>query len=135
LRVLFDTNVLFAAFATQGLCLEAVELGTQDCETVTSVELVDELTRALRQKLKLGPSAREAIAEYRRLCEIVEPEPLPERVCRDRDDDQVLATALAGAADVIVTGDEDLLVLREFRGIRILTPRRFLELLAGRRGG
>lgn len=131
MRVLFDTNVLFAALATKGLCFDAVEEGTQACETVTSAELLDELTRSLRQKLKLGPAARAAIAEYRRLCEIVEPEPLPERICRDRDDDQVLATARTGAADIIVTGDEDLLVLREFEGIRILTPRRFLELLAG----
>jgi len=41
----------------------------------------------------------------------------------------VLATALAGKADMIVTGDEDLLVLKEFRGIRILSPRQFLEIL------
>jgi len=41
----------------------------------------------------------------------------------------VLATALAGKADVIVTGDDDLLVLKRFRGIPIVSPRQFLELL------
>jgi predicted nucleic acid-binding protein len=41
----------------------------------------------------------------------------------------VLATALAGKADVIVTGDEDLLVLKKFGGIRIVSPRQFLKLL------
>ena len=41
----------------------------------------------------------------------------------------LLATALAGNADVIVTGDEDLLVLKKFRGIEILSPRQFLKLL------
>ena len=41
----------------------------------------------------------------------------------------VLATAVAGKADVIVTGDDDLLVLKTFRGIRILSPRKFLELV------
>lgn len=41
----------------------------------------------------------------------------------------VLATAVAGHADVIVTGDKDLLVLRRYAGIPIVTPRRFLELL------
>ena len=59
----------------------------------------------------------------------MERQPLPARVCRDKNDDVVLATALAGKADVIVTGDDDLLVLKTFRGIRILSPRQFLELL------
>jgi predicted nucleic acid-binding protein len=54
---------------------------------------------------------------------------LPERVCRDKHDDIVLATALAGKADFIVTGDDDLLALKKFRGIRILSPRNFLEFL------
>jgi predicted nucleic acid-binding protein len=70
-----------------------------------------------------------APAAYVDLCEFVEQQPLRERVCRDRNDDLVLATALAGKANVIVTGDNDLLVLKAFRGIRILSPRQFLELL------
>jgi predicted nucleic acid-binding protein len=60
---------------------------------------------------------------------MVKPEPLPKRVCRDPDDDVVLATAVAGRADFIVTGDDDLLVLKRFRGIRILSPRQVLEML------
>ncbi len=129
MRALFDTNVLFAAFAVQGLCLDAVEEGAQECELVTSAKLLDELTDVLRRKLKLSASARSAIAEYGRLCEIVKPEPLGQRICRDPDDDEVLAAALAGGVDVIVTGDEDQLVLNRFQGIRILTPRQFLALL------
>jgi predicted nucleic acid-binding protein len=50
-------------------------------------------------------------------------------VCRDRDDDNVLATAVAGQADIILTGDDDLLVLGEYNGIRILSPRQFVELM------
>jgi predicted nucleic acid-binding protein len=45
----------------------------------------------------------------------------------------VLATAVAGRADVILTGDDDLLVLGEYQGIRILSPRQFVELM-DRRG-
>ena len=63
------------------------------------------------------------------VAEIVTPASLGERVCRDKDDDGVLATALAGRAAVIVSGDDDLLVLKKFRGIRILSPRQLLELL------
>lgn len=46
--------------------------------------------------------------------------------CRDPDDDHVLALAVSGLADAIVSGDADLLVLHPFQGIRILTPRQFL---------
>jgi len=129
LKVLFDTNVLFAAFATQGLCLEVVDKGVERFDIVTSADLLDELTDALRRKLKLGPASKAALAEFRGLCEIVDPAPLPEPVCRDADDDRVLAAAAAGGARVIVTGDDDLLVLRRYRGIRIVSPRQFLALL------
>ncbi|MCY4377747.1 MAG: putative toxin-antitoxin system toxin component, PIN family [Spirochaetaceae bacterium] len=47
--------------------------------------------------------------------------------CRDPDDDKVLEVALMGAADCIVTGDQDLLELASFRGLPILAPANFLE--------
>jgi len=53
---------------------------------------------------------------------IVPIEPLPKPVCRDPDDDAILATAVAAGADLLVTGDKDLLVLSTFRGIPIVTP-------------
>jgi uncharacterized protein len=132
LRVLFDTNVLFAAFASEGLCLESVEKGAGQCQIVTSDHLLDELTQALSRKLKLGPAARAAISELRSLCELVQPPPFPKPVCRDRDDDAVLAAAVAGGVEIIVTGDDDLLTLRSYQGIRIISPRRFLQLLEER---
>jgi putative PIN family toxin of toxin-antitoxin system len=132
LRVLFDTNVLFAAFTSAGLCFEVVEEGVQRCEVVTSRELLTELSGALRKKFRFGPATREALSEFRRLSEIVKPRPLPGPVCRDRDDDAVLATAIAGSVDVIVTGDSDLLVLRQHGAVKILSPRQFLELLTPR---
>jgi predicted nucleic acid-binding protein len=52
-------------------------------------------------------------------------------VSRDPDDDHVLAAAVVGEADCIVTGDKDLLVLDPYEGIRIVTPREFLDVLEG----
>ena len=58
---------------------------------------------------------------------MVEPARLNENVCRDRDDDNVLAAALEAKADCIVTGDKDLLILKNFRGIKIISPSDFWE--------
>jgi putative PIN family toxin of toxin-antitoxin system len=60
--------------------------------------------------------------------------PLPEidPICRDPNDDHVIATALAVNADLIVTGDKDLLALSQYQSIRILTARAFLTELRGR---
>ena len=60
----------------------------------------------------------------------MEPPPLEKPVCRDPDDDWVLATAVAGQAEAIVTGDGDLLALGKYQGVAILTPRQFIERLA-----
>ena len=52
---------------------------------------------------------------------------IPISACRDPDDDKFLSLALAGNADGIVTGDDDLLALHPFRGVAILTPQQFVE--------
>jgi predicted nucleic acid-binding protein len=50
--------------------------------------------------------------------------------CRDPSDNKFLEVAVAGEADLIVSGDDDLLVLNPFREIPIVTPRAFLQMLA-----
>ena len=129
MRVVFDTNVLYAAFAAKGFCEELLDEAAGACELIWSDTLREEFESILSRRHEIGTATRVALAAYVDLCEFVEPKPLSERICRDADDDVVLATALAGKADVIVTGDNDLLVLKEFRGTRILSPRKFLELL------
>ena len=129
MRVVFDTNVLYAAFAAKGFCEELVDEAAGACELIWSDTLREEFESILARRHQIGPATRVALAAYVDLCEFAEPEPLSERICRDADDDVALATALAGKADVIVTGDNDLLVLKTFRGIGILSPRKFLELV------
>lgn len=65
-------------------------------------------------------SAAALVQDYERLVDIVEPQPLSVPVCRDPDDDHVLACALAAQATVIVSGDKDLLDLQPYKGIPIL---------------
>lgn len=61
------------------------------------------------------------LAEVRQLAEVIEPPPLAVPVCRDPDDDAVLALAFAAQVDLIVSGDDDLLTLTHYQGIPIMT--------------
>ncbi len=129
MRLVFDTNVLIAAIVADGLCRKLVEGKIYGGELITSAVLCEELAEKIRTKFRCDPASVPLLAEYQEQARFVTPAPLSPGVCRDADDDWVLATALAGGAECIVTGDEDLLTLGEWRGIRILTPRAFLDKL------
>ena len=129
MRLVLDTNVLIAAVAADGLCRDLARLRLRPHTIVTSAQLLKELERILVRKFKVEPESLPLLKALRDVAEIAVPVPLGERVSRDKDDDVVLATAVAGQADFIISGDSDLLVLKMFRGIGIVSPRQFLELL------
>jgi putative PIN family toxin of toxin-antitoxin system len=114
-----------------GLCRDLVKRRLARVELVTSRALLEELARTLRRKFDTDPAEVPMLKAYRERATLVRPKALPKPVCRDRDDDTVLATAVAGKADIILTGDDDLLVLGEYNGVRILSPRRFVEMIDG----
>ena len=126
MRITLDTNVLIAAFVAKGLCHDLFAHCALQHDLVTSQFILDELRSKLFGKFRQSTSFVEgSIAIALTRMRIVEPSPLPEQVCRDADDDWVLATAVAGSCDCLVTGDKDLLVLRSYSGIPILSPRDF----------
>jgi putative PIN family toxin of toxin-antitoxin system len=129
-RLVLDTNVLVAGLVSEGLCHEIVETHLPEHAPILSRVLWGELVEKLRDKFQLTPDELPLLDLYHRHATWVEPPALATPVCRDADDDWVLATAVAGKAKAIVTGDRDLLVLRAYRGVAILSPRRFLERLA-----
>lgn len=129
MRAVIDTNVLIAALLWRGpphALLEQVRAGT--VSLVSSPALLAELADALgRTKfdailMRTNTSRERSLAEVRQLAEVIEPPPLPQPVCRDPDDDQVLALAIAAKVELIVSGDNDLLSLSSFEGIPIVAP-------------
>ena len=126
MRVLFDTNVVVAGIVAEGLCREILEIHVPEHTAILSQVLWDALLATLRRNFSLAPDALPILGLYRRHAEWCEPLALPAAVCRDSDDDWVLATAVAGDAAVIVSGDADLLTLDHYSGIKIVSPRQFV---------
>ena len=127
MRVVFDTNVAVAGIVAEGLCREILEIHLPEHEAILSQVLWDELLSTLRRKFGLAAEDLPILALYRQHAEWSDPARLADAVCRDPDDDWVLATALAGNAEAIVTGDADLLTIGSYSGIEIISPRQFVS--------
>ena len=133
MKVCLDTNVLVAAFATRGLCADLLRTVVTKHELVIGEVILTELRRVLKTKLKLPEaqlrSVEAALAQYP-----VVPKPTAPTMIelRDPSDRWIIATAVDGGADVLVTGDQDLLTARASAPLPIVDPREFWELL--RRG-
>jgi hypothetical protein len=127
-RVLLDTNVLVSAVLFGGLPRRLVDQALRgELDLVSGSTLLDEFEDVLIERFGFArAAARLTRAEVEAVAELVAP-PRIEAVCRDADDDIVLATAVAGSVDVLITGDKDLLVLEAHGGVPICTPRQFAE--------
>jgi len=126
-KLVLDTNVLLSAILVPGFCRDLLRGRALAHDWFTSAGLLAELAEKLAGKLALDPARTPLYLVYRQRARLVSPDPLPAPVCRDPDDDLVLATALAAGADLILTGDQDLLTLGAYAGIRIRSPRQFSE--------
>lgn len=130
MRAVLDTNVLISAVVFGGLPGELVEAAReQRFQPILSPEILDELRRVLRKKFLYSDKAvYRAETVLRRTSIVVEPEQRVAMIQNDPADNRVLEAAIAGNADLIVSGDRaHLLPLHSFRGIPIVTPRQFLE--------
>ena len=130
MRVVLDTNVLIAAFATRGLCEDVLRIILAEHELVASKFILDELERVLSDKLKM-PSARvrAVITFIRQTALITEPENSTTWPANDPDDQWIVATAICGEAQILVSGDRDLQNPPGDIPLEILTPREFWERL------
>ena len=133
MKVVVDPNIIVAGLVAEGICRDIVKRRLPACELFTSRALLDELAEKLRDKFGLQPDKLPLLKIYANEATVIKPARLRNPVRRDMDDDEVLATALAAKAEIILTGDKDLLVLKEFQGIKILSPRQFVEWMDGQK--
>jgi uncharacterized protein len=129
-KVFLDTNVLVSGFATRGLCADVIRLVLAEHELITADVVLNELKRVLKHKIQLpGEQVEEILAFLEGQTVQPRPKAAASLPARDEADRWVLASALAARADVLVTGDKDLLdVANEVSGLTITDPRGFWNL-------
>lgn len=128
MRLVLDTNIVVSALIWGGTPYKLLQAATDGgVELFSSPMLLAELNRVLAREhlssrlAKQASSAEQAIGFYGELAISVSPLVTPRAVPRDADDDHVIAAALAAGADLVVSGDADLLSLGSFEGIAIVT--------------
>ena len=132
IKAVIDTNILVSILkGSPALTPLYSAFKTGKFKLIVSGQLLKEMSRVLRRpELKIEPRD---IKELFRLVKIkawrIEPAIKLCEVCRDPKDEFILELALSARADLIVTGDKDLLVLSPFRGIPVITAKAFIELL------
>ena len=139
MRAVLDTNVLLSGLLWHGAPHALLERVRDSALTLVSspallAELAEVIGRAKFNSILARSQSSQAsvLAEVRQLAEILDPPPLSRPVCRDPDDDALLALAIAAQADLIVSGDKDLLALGSYDAIPILTPAQALQRIAVR---
>lgn len=129
MRIALDTNVVVGAVATRGLCADLVQLILLEHELVLGETVLAELRQVLRRKLKLPATTIDDVEVFLRRRAIIVPkhgEPLVGEL--DAADGAVLAEAGTGSADVLVTGDGDLLGVAD-SPVKVVSPRGLWDLL------
>jgi putative PIN family toxin of toxin-antitoxin system len=131
-RVLLDTNVLASGLATRGLCAEVVEAVINEHQLLTCSPVMKELERVLSRKFRLPAQVvRGFLGLLESEGEMVGAAAVRVVNFEDPDDIPILACAVGGQADALVTGDKAMLDLGKIEGIPILSPRQFWQRLAG----
>ncbi len=133
-RTTVDTNVFISALFWKGIPDRVIGIFKQQAALlVLSEDILAELERKLSSTKfaarvsAIGTSPPDVVDAFRSMAEIVSPADVPEDAVRDPKDRMILACAVGGKADIIVSGDKDLVSLKVYQGISIVTPSDFLN--------
>lgn len=134
--VVLDTNLIISGMLWGGTPKTILQMAQQHyIQTISSEPLIEELKDVItRDKFQeflnqLQKTPDDVVNSYLNYTRVIEPIELPQTVVRDMKDDKVIACAVGGQADYIITGDNDLLTLKDYQGIRIVTASEFLAII------
>ena len=130
MRVVLDSNVIIAAFATHGLCHLLMETCLENHRVLLSEFILEEVKDKLRNKIKLPENRIDDICLFlREGADLRDPGLVVRTASPDPDDDSIMNLADKGQADYVVTGDKALLELGFHGKSQIVSPREFADIL------
>jgi putative PIN family toxin of toxin-antitoxin system len=130
-KAVLDTNVLISSLFWKGPSRHTVDLAIANkIKSITSPEILEEVEAVLYEDFPQVPydKIEGVIRDILSYSQLIIPRHATVKKLRDIKDTKIIACALSAKAEYIVTGDKDLLALKKYQGIRILTPRAFLDL-------
>lgn len=123
MKILFDTNILISAFLTGGSSYEVMEQAIHQYDIYYTTFIINEFKEIFKNKFHYPESVIDEFVLFihKFFLKGNTANNIP-NICRDPDDNQVLADAVINGIDVIITGDRDLLELNNYKGIKIIFP-------------
>lgn len=130
MRIFFDTNVIISGFVSQGYSFDVIKDAANKHEVYCTEYLLKETKKILSTKFPLsGETINSIISTIKEQFIDGETANTVEKISRDPKDDQILADAVTNKIDVIITGDKDLLELKNYQGIKIILPKDYWKLI------
>ncbi len=130
MKIFLDTNVLVSAFATRGLCEDVLRKTLLSHELIIAEPLLNELEKVLIKKFKVpSPIVKETISFLREDAIVAKLNKKTIIPIKDKDDILILSCAIEGKADIFVTGDGELLNLKQLDNMQIISPREFWNMI------
>ncbi len=129
MKLFFDTNVIISGSITQGYSFEVIKDAIYKHEVYYTEHLLKEIKEVLLLKYSFSESIHQAtLSIIKKYFLKGKTAGIVKKICRDPDDNQILSDALANGIDILITGDKDLLVLKECEGMKIILPKQYWSL-------
>ena len=129
MKILFDTNVIISGFVAQGYSFDVIKDAANKHEIYYTEYILKETRKTLSTKFPLSGEAVNSIINIVKKQFIAgKTADSVEKISRDPEDDQILADAAANDIGIIISGDKDLLVLKTYKGVRIIHPNKYWNL-------
>ena len=126
MKIVLDSNIIVAAYAGRGLCNSLFELCLDQHSILISDFILNEVKRTLHNKFKMPLPNVQIIIDYlKEFCILSTYNKITDNICRDKNDNDIISLAVSNNADYLITGDNDLLVLKKYNKIKIISPRDF----------